>query len=135
MGEELQVQIGRAPARVAGAARRQRDGAPAARERGVRRLKRGQQCLAVERAARGRDAEHGVALQLCESQRGAQAIGDDPQQIRQDVVRVLELDPGEVGAVAADVGQHEAALAHALGHRARSGYRRAAPRFAAAEAG
>jgi hypothetical protein len=122
---ELEVQIGRAPARLARAARRQRDRAPAAGESEIGRVERREQRLAVERLLRRRHAEHRVSLELGQPQWGAQAARDHAEQVREDVVGVLELDAGEVGGVAADVGEHEAAFANALVH--------CSPRLALAE--
>jgi hypothetical protein len=76
----------------------------------VRRLERAQQGDAVDQLALRRDTEHSVALQLGQSQRRAQAIGDHPEQVSKNVVGMLEFYAGQVSRVAADVGKYQAAL-------------------------
>jgi hypothetical protein len=110
VGTELEIELWRAPAGVARAARSQRHRATAAGKREVCRLERPQQSDAVDRLALWRDAEHGVALKLGQSQRRAQPIGDHPQQVSENVVGMLELYAREVSRVATDVGEHEATL-------------------------
>ena len=82
----------------------------------VARLQRGQQPLAVDEVA-GIEAEDGIPLELREPQRADELVGDDAKQVGEDVVRVLQLDSAEVAAVAADVGEDQAAVGD-LRHRA-----------------
>jgi len=107
--EELQVQLGDPAARIALAARRHRDRPLPALEREVAGLEGRQEAVAVDEVA-GVEAEDRVALELRQPQRAYQLPRDHSQQVREDVVRVLQLDPAEIAGVPADVGEDEATV-------------------------
>ena len=83
---ELELQLRRAPAGLAAAARGQRDRAPAPREGHVRGGERAEHALAFHVLAGWRDAKDGVALELGQPQRRAQSLGDHAKQIGEDVM-------------------------------------------------
>lgn len=52
--------------------------------------------------------EGGVAFELGQSEAGLEGGDDHTQEIREDVVGMLQLDIGEIAGVAGDVGDEEA---------------------------
>jgi hypothetical protein len=113
---ELQIELRRPPARVAGAAGGEGDGSTASCEREIRGLERLEQRSAAERCRLRRDAENRVALELRQPERRAEPGCDHAEQVGEDVMGVLELYTRQVRGVAADVGEHENTLSHDLSH-------------------
>ena len=105
--DELQVEVGNAHAGVAFAGGRLADVATTAPEAEVAPLDRVVQQRSVELLGRG-IGEGGVALELREPEIRAKGGHDGADEVGQDVLRVVELDAGEVARVARNVGDEEA---------------------------
>lgn len=79
---------------------------PATPEPDVAALDRVEQHRPID-ALRGHDGECGVTLELGQPERRLERRYDGPDQIRKDVLGVVELDIGEVAGVPGDVGDEE----------------------------
>ena len=115
MDDDLEVEVGDPDARVALAARCRADVPEAALEREVRAFDR-----LLERGSldgrRHHVGERGVALELGELEHRPEAADDGRHEVGEDVLGVVELDPGEIAGVATDVGDDEARLLGRTGH-------------------
>ena len=93
--DELEVEVGDPDARVALARRRLADVAATPAEAEVAALDRVEQHRPVDRLG-GHVRERGVALELGQPEVGPERGDDRADQVGQDVLRVVELDVGEV---------------------------------------
>jgi hypothetical protein len=105
--EELQRQVRDPPACVALAGRQALDRPLPKLEREVAALDHAKQVFTARVRLVGREAEHGVALELRQLHERPKLPHDHRQQVREDVVRMLELHPSQVRAVPADVCERE----------------------------
>src|SRR4051812_3184556 len=116
MDDELEVEIRDPDAGVAIARRRLADVAPPPPESEVAALDRVEQHRAVDRLRR-HEGEGGVAFELGETEVRSERRDDRADEVRQDVLRVIELDVGEIPRVAGDVGDQETGSLRGWGHR------------------
>ena len=107
MGEELEVEVRHPHAGVAVAGRGLTDVTQPAAEREVGPLDRIHQARPVD-GRRDHVGERRIALELRQPEGRPERSHDRVHEVGQDVLRVIELDPGEVARVAGDVGDHEA---------------------------
>ena len=128
VGDELQVEVGDPGAGVALARRRLADVAPAPPEAEVAALDRVEEDRAVDLLGRGVH-ERGVAFELGQPERRPQGRDDRRDEVADDVLGVIELDPAEVVRVAGDVRDQEAGRV-ADGEHHRPTIARACDRFA-----
>ena len=105
--DELEVEVGDPAARVALARRRLADVAPPPAEAEVAALDGVEQHRAVDRLGR-HPGERGVAFELGQPEVRPERRHDRADEVGQDVLRVIELDVGEVAGVAGDVRDQEA---------------------------
>ena len=116
MDEQLEVELGGEPARVAVAARRLVDAPEATAEGEVGRLDRVEQQRSVGSAVLDEE-EGGVALELRQPERRLEPADDRLEEVARDRRRVLDLASREVRRVPGQVGDDEEA---GLGCRAMS---------------
>ena len=102
----LRSRRGHPHARIAVADRRLADVAQPATEREVRPLDGVHQRRPVDGLG-DREGERRVALELGQAERRAEAPDDRVDEVGEDVLRVVELDTGEIRRVAGDVGDDE----------------------------
>ena len=107
MDDELEVEVGDPDAGVAWTRRRLADVAPAAPEAEVAALDRVEEHRSVELLG-GHERERRVAFELGQPEVRPQRGDDGADEVGQDVLRVVELDAGEVPGVPGDVGDEEA---------------------------
>src|SRR5215204_3778705 len=100
--DELQVEVGDAYARIAFARRRLAHIAASPSEDEVAALDRVEEQRSVQLLC-DRERERGVALELGQPEAGSKRADDRAHEIREDVLRVIELDAREVARVAGDV--------------------------------
>ena len=106
VGQELEVEGGHPDAGVAVADRRLADVAQPPAEGEVGALDGVHQRRAVD--GLGDDVgERGVAFELGQPEGRPEAADDRVDEVGEDVLRVIELDPGEIAGVAGDVGDDE----------------------------
>ena len=104
--DELEVEVGDPAARVALARGCLADVAATPAEPEVAALDRIQEHRPVDGLAQ-RVGEGGIALELGQPEPRSQRGHHRSDEVRQDVLRVLELDVGEVAGVPGDVGDQE----------------------------
>ena len=107
MDDELEVEVRDPAARVALARCRLPDVAAAPAEPEVAPFDRVEEHGPVDPLDH-REGEGGVALQLGQPEVGPQRRHDGTDQVREDVLCMVQLDVGEVAGVAGDVGDQEA---------------------------
>src|SRR5205823_621710 len=111
--DELQVERRHGDAGLALAARPAGNTVALAGEAEVRALQRLEQVVAERRGGGQVDVDR-VAFQLDQLDRRVAAVDDRLDQLRQDVLGVIQLRAGQVGGVARDVGDDQVALARAV---------------------
>ena len=131
----LRFEVRDADARVALTRRRLADVAPPSPEAEVAAFDGVEQHRAVDRLG-GHEGERGVALELGQPEVRPKRRDDRADEVGEDVLRVVELDVGEVARVAGDVGDQEAGLLGGWGHPAtiRPALARSGPQLTCAEA-
>jgi hypothetical protein len=110
MGEEFQVERGNVAAGVAVAGRGALHRELPVAEGAVGGFEQLHQRLAALDPGVGDVGEDRVTLQLVEGEQGLEPAHDDLEQLAEDFLRVLELRLGDVGGVAADVGDEQVAV-------------------------
>ena len=116
---ELEIEIRDLDAGVALARGRLADVATTPPEAEVAALDRVEQHRPVD-VLNTHGGECGVSLELGQAEVGPQGAHDRADQVRQDVLRVIQLDVGEVAGVAGDVGDDEAGGFRSRRHCCRS---------------
>ena len=106
MDDELQVEVRDAHARVARARRRLAHVAASPAEAEVTAFDGVEQERPVDLLG-DHVRERGVTLELRQPEAGPQRADDGPHEVRQDVLRVIDLDAGEISRVPRDVGDQE----------------------------
>ena len=117
--DELQVQIRDLDAGIALARGRLADVATTPAEAEVAALDRVEQHRPVDGLSIHR-GECGVTLELGQAEVGPQRGHDRADQVRQDVLRVIQLDIGQIAGVAGNVGDEEACGLRSRRHCCRS---------------
>ena len=105
--DELEVEVRDPGAGVALARRRLADVAAAPAEPEVAALDRVEEHRPVDRLGR-REGECGIALELGQPEVRPERRDDGADEVREDVLGVVQLDVGEVAGVPGDVGDQEA---------------------------
>ena len=105
--DELEVEVGDPGAGVALAGCRLADVTAAPAKAEVAALDRVEEHRPVDLLG-GHEGERGVTLELGQPEVRPERRDDGADQVRQDVLRVVQLDIGEVARVAGDVGDQEA---------------------------
>ena len=116
MDHELEVQIRDPDTGVALTGRRLAHVPTAAAEPEVAALDRVQQHRPVDLLG-GHRHEGGVALQLGQTEVGAERRDDGADEVGEDVLGVVQFDVGEVARVSRDVGDQEAGWLRGWRHR------------------
>ncbi len=117
--DELEVEVRDPDAGVALAGRRLADVAATPAEPEVAPLDRVEEHRPIDPLG-CRVGEGGIALELRQPEVGPECRDDGADEVRQDVLRVVQLDVGEVARVAGDVGDQEAGGLRAWKHRSSS---------------